>query len=295
MIDFLKWRSASYVFSLTLLLAFAGTCVYRYQTRGHIFSYSIDFTGGVQLLFRADGPIGDISLKDALSLQGWDSATIRTLSGNEFIVRVKEFVSETKGLAQSMLEGLQTTFPEKNIVLLENESVGPGVGETLRWKAMYAVFLGLITLLAYIALRFWSFAYGTGAVIALAHDAFILLALILFLDREISVYVIGGILAILGYSINDTIVIFSQIRDTLKKRSGESLENIVNISLNKTLKRTILTSVSTGLPVTIMFLFGGEALHDLSLVLLVGIIFGTYSSIYVASPVMMYIRSAIGK
>ncbi len=295
MIDFLKWRSASYVFSLTLLLAFAGTCVYRYQTRGHIFSYSIDFTGGVQLLFRADGPIGDISLKDALSLQGWDSATIRTLSGNEFIVRVKEFVSETKGLAQSMLEGLQTTFPEKNIILLENESVGPGVGETLRWKAMYAVFLGLIILLAYIALRFWSFAYAAGAVIALAHDAFVLLALILFLDREISVNVIGGILAILGYSINDTIVIFSQIRDTLKKRSGESLENIVNISLNKTLKRTILTSVSTGLPVTIMFLFGGEALHDLSLVLLVGIIFGTYSSIYVASPVMMYIRSAIGK
>lgn len=295
MIDFLKWRSASYVFSLTLLLAFAGTCVYRYQTRGHIFSYSIDFTGGVQLLFRADSPIGDITLKDALTLQGWDSATIRTLSGNEFIVRVKEFISETKGLAQSMLEGLQNTFPDKNIVLLENESVGPGVGETLRWKAMYAVLLGLIILLAYIALRFWSFAYAAGAVIALAHDAFVLLALVLFLDREISVNVIGGILAILGYSINDTIVIFSQIRDTLKKRSGESFENIVNISLNKTLKRTILTSVSTGLPVTIMFLFGGEALHDLSLVLLVGIIFGTYSSIYVASPVMMYIRSIIGK
>lgn len=295
MIDFLKWRSVSYVFSLTLLLAFAGTCVYRYQTRGHIFSYSIDFTGGVQLLFRADAPIGDLSLKDALALQGWNSATIRALSGNEFIIRVKEFVSETKGLAQSMLEGLQTTFPEKNIILLENESVGPGVGEALRWKAMYAVFLGLIILLAYIALRFWSFAYATGAVVALAHDAFVLLALVLFLDREVSVNIIGGILAILGYSINDTIVIFSQIRDTLKKRSGESLENIVNISLNKTLKRTILTSVSTGLPVSIMFLFGGEALHDLSLVLLVGIIFGTYSSIYVASPVMMYVRSIIGK
>lgn len=294
MIDFLKWRNASALFSLTLLAIFAGASIYRYQTRGHVFSYSIDFTGGVQVLFRSDLPFSDTVLKDALTAQGWEGTSIRMLSGNEAIVRVKEFTAETKDVGDRILTTIQAAFPGNSITLLESESVGPGVGETLRWKSIYAVILVLIALLAYIALRFWSFAFAAGAVVALAHDALVMLALFLLLDREISVNVIGAILAILGYSINDTIVIFSQIRDSFQKHSGESLENNVNVSLNKTFTRTILTSISTGIPVIIMLIFGGEALYDLSLALLVGIIFGTYSSIYVASPVMMYVKARVG-
>ena len=121
----------------------------------------------------------------------------------------------------------------------------------------------------------------------LFHDAILMLAVFLLFDREISVNVIGAILAVMGYSINDTIVIFSQIRDNAKKMSHDSLKTIVNVSLNQTLRRTLLTSISTGLAVVSMLVLGGEALRDFSLALLVGIIVGTYSSIYIASPVMM--------
>ena len=122
---------------------------------------------------------------------------------------------------------------------------------------------------------------------ALCHDAFVMVAVILFLDHDISIDVIGAILAVLGYSINDTIVIFSQIRTNLVKMRGQPLHEIVNTSLNQTLRRTLLTSFSTALTVGSMFFLGGEGLRDFSLTLLVGIIFGTYSSIYIASPIMM--------
>ena len=126
-----------------------------------------------------------------------------------------------------------------------------------------------------------------GAVAALFHDAVVMLAMFLFFDREISTNVICAILAVLGYSINDTIVIFSRIRENLKSMRGTPLRDIINASLNHTLKRTLLTSISTGLPVGVMLIFGGEALFDISFALLIGIVFGTYSSIYIASPIMM--------
>ncbi len=147
--------------------------------------------------------------------------------------------------------------------------------------------LGLILMLMYIAWRFWSFAYASGAIVALFHDAIVILLFFLLFDKEISMNVIGAIMAVLGYSVNDTIVIFSRIRENLKSMRGVSTDQVVNISLNQTLRRTILTSASTGLVVMALILLGGEALRDLSLALFIGIVFGTYSSIYIASPVML--------
>ena len=139
-------------------------------------------------------------------------------------------------------------------------------------------------------MRFWSIAFATGAILALVHDALVMLAIFLFLDREISINFIAAVLTVLGYSINDTIVIFSQIREFMKKRRGVPLEQNVNDSLNYTLRRTMLTSISTGLPVLVMLFFGGDALQDFSLALLIGIIFGIYSSVYIASPMMMLLQ-----
>ena len=290
MINFLKYRTITALLSSGLMIAFVGVALYQYKARGSVYSYSVDFTGGTQVLFGFDQAVDSALIREVLVSQGWKSAATREFGKNEIMVRVKEFEGDTVGLGERMKLTIQQAMPENAVSTLQTESVGAGVGADLRSKSFYAVVIALLFMLGYIALRFWSFAFATGAIVSLAHDAVIMLAIFLFLDREISINFIAAILTVLGYSINDTIVIFSQIREYMKRRKGEPLEVIVNDSLNHTLRRTILITVSTLLPVTVMLLFGGEALQDFSLALLIGIIFGTYSSVYVASPIMMILQ-----
>ncbi|HXW85908.1 MAG TPA: protein translocase subunit SecF [Candidatus Bathyarchaeia archaeon] len=285
MINFLKARLFAALFSALLLGSFFVTAWYKYRTYGRVFTYSIDFTGGTQVLLKAEKTISTSDVKNIL-LDQWSGADVRSFSETEIMVRVKE-VSTTADVDRQIHAYLEQRMPEYHFTILQSDSVGAGVGQMLRWKSARAVLFAIIAMLLYIALRFWSFAFALGAVVALFHDAFAILACFLFLDREISINVIGAILAILGYSINDTIIIFTQIRNQLAKMGHASLTDVVNTSLNVTLRRTILTSVSTALPVIAMILFGGEALFDFSLALLIGLIFGTYSSIYIASPIMM--------
>lgn len=287
MIDVLKYRGLSLLVSLSIIAATIGGYVYKERSRGYAFSYSVDYTGGTQVIFKFDTPVSTSEVKEILEKKGWAGAATREFSEQEILVRVKEFSNDAKGLADRMRKALAGELKGNNVVVLQNEGVSPGVGADLRWKSFRAVFFALLAMLAYIAWRFWSAAFALGAVVALFHDAMVMLAVFLLFDREISVNVIGAILAVLGYSINDTIVIFAQIRDNLKKMKDAPLGTIVNKSINHTLKRTMLTSLSTGLTVGSMFFLGGEALRDFSLALLVGIIFGTYSSIFIASPVMM--------
>jgi len=286
MINFLKYRGLTALASLSIFIAFIGIIIYRQKTRGYVFTYSIDFTGGTQIQLKFDKPVTVSQIRDIVS-ERWENPVIRYLSDHEFIIRVQEFEHDAKGLGEQLRQAVDEGFPEHDVELLQSERVGPGVGKALRWKSIRAVLIALIAMLGYIALRFWSFGFAMGAVAALFHDAVIMLVMFLLLDRAISINIIGAILVVFGYSINDTIVIFSQIRKHLKTMKNASLAQVVNTSLNHTLKRTILTSVSTGLPLCIMLFFGGEALRDISLALLSGIVFGTYSSIYIASPVMM--------
>jgi preprotein translocase SecF subunit len=284
--DFLKYRPLVALFTLGIVGAFIGTYVYRVNERGEAFSYSVDFTGGTQALFKFVKPVSGSQVREILERNGWKNPVLREFSAeNEIIVRVKEFESNAEGIGERMQTALNAELPETK--LLRIEGVGAGMGAELRWKSIRAVLIALIAMLMYIALTFWSSAFAIGAVVALCHDAFVMVAVILFLDHDISIDVIGAILAVLGYSINDTIVIFAQIRTNLVKMRDKSLEEIVNASLNQTLRRTLLTSFSTALTVGSMFFLGGEGLRDFSLTLLVGIIFGTYSSIYIASPIMM--------
>lgn len=290
MINFLKYRTATALAFLALLIAFGVVAVYRYQTRGSVYTYSVDFTGGTQILFEFDNPVDSTQVRQIVVDAGLVSASTREFGKNEILVRAKEFESDNVGLGERIRAALQDKMPDNPVRVLQTESVGAGVGADLRSKSVYAVIIALLFMLGYIAMRFWSFAFATGAIVALAHDAVIMLAIFLFLDREISINFIAAVLAVLGYSINDTIVIFAQVREFLKKRKDVPLETIVNDSLNYTLRRTMLLSVSTGLPVLVMLLFGGEALYDFSLALLIGIFFGTYSSVFVASPIMMLLQ-----
>lgn len=272
------------------LLASLGVYIYKWQTRGYTFVYSVDFTGGTQVLLKFQKPVDVCELKDILENNGWKNPITREFSApEEVLVRVSEFSNDPKGLAERMRLAIESKLPENQVTILQNEAVGPGVGQALRWNFFWAVLIALIAILIYIAIRFWSFAFAAGAIVALIHDPVAILGVFLMFDREISINVIGVILAVIGYSINDTIVIFSRIRDNLVKMKGATLYEIVNTSINKTLRRSVLTSLATALTVLAMLIFGGEALRDFSLALLIGIVFGTYSSIYIASPVMMWL------
>ena len=290
MINFLKYRKLTALSSLALIVAFGGVAIYRQQTRGSVYTYSVDFTGGTQVLFAFDQAVDAAQIKQIVAGSGWVNASIREFGKNEIMVRVAEFEGDTIGLGERMKLAIQQALPGNGVHILQTESVGAGVGADLRSKSARAIFVAMILMLFYIATRFWSFAFAAGAILALVHDAIVMLAIFLFLDREISINFIAAILTVLGYSINDTIVIFSQIREFMRKRKDVPLAETVNESLNYTLRRTMLTSISTGLPVIVMLIFGGEALQDFSLALLVGIVFGTYSSIYVASPIMMLLQ-----
>lgn len=283
MINFLKYRNISLLFSTSFVL-FTIVSFFVVGLR-----YSVDFEGGTQILLSFSMPTGAQTVKDILSKGGWPSIVAREFSKKEVLVRVKEFASDSKGEAERVRTTIQNALADTTVTIESKDSVGPAAGETLRQKAIYALLLGLLLMLLYIAIRF-QFSFSVGAVLALLHDAFFILGFFMILNKEISPNIIVAILTILGSSINDTIVIFSRIRENMKKMAQATLSNIVNVSINETLRRTILTSVSTALALLPILLIGGATLRDLSMALLVGIVVGTYSSIYVASPLMMLLH-----
>ncbi len=287
-IDFLKYRYFAAFFSCALLAA--GVAGYLY--RGG-FVYSVDFSGGTRVLYKFSNPIGSEQLKTTLVKQGWGDAVIRELGNSDVAIRVKDFTPDIAGLAEKMKSGLQEEFPDTVITIEEVNTVGPAAGKMLFLNSLIALMLGLLLMLLYIAWRFWSFSFGIGAMIAIFHDAIAILTVFACFGLEISPNVICAILAMLSYSINDTIIIFSRIRENMAKEKGKDIEVIVNESINQTLRRTLMTSFATTLAAGALFVFGGEALHTLSLSFLIGIVIGTYSSIYVASPVMLALRSRI--
>jgi preprotein translocase subunit SecF len=217
----------------------------------------------------------------------WKGTVYNIIDANEIIIRVKDTPETIENLDQKIQATIDAVSTDNPGRILQKNSLSGSVGESLRYASIKAVIIALLLMLLYIAFRF-EFAFGFGAVVALLHDPIAVLSVFLFINREISIDVIGGLLAVLGYSINDTIVIFTQIRKNLKIMKGQPLSVIVDTSINQTLRRTILTSVATTLVVGSMFVFGGDAIRSLSLAILIGIIVGTYSSIFVASSIMMY-------
>lgn len=281
MIDFLRYRYVCAIFSLALV---ATTGIAFYINKG--FRYSVDFTGGTQILLKLSKKISPDDIKDVLKKNGYESVDLREFSNNEILVRVQKFEADAQGVGERIKSALEGDITDLSAQILQADSVGPNVGESLKWNSIKALIIAVLCMLGYIALRF-KFAFSIGAIIALIHDTLAIVACFLLINMEINPDVIAAILLILGYSVNDTIVIFARIRENLQKFRDKPVYEIVNLSINETLRRTILTSFATLLVVVSLFILGGEALRSLSLALLIGITFGTYSSIYIASPVML--------
>jgi len=282
-IDFLKYRYVWLAVSIGYLLI--GLTFYFIKGG---FKYYIDFTGGAELRVAFDRSVETSKVRSVMSDAGWKDAIIQNVSNSDkdFLIRVGSLSSETESKIKSALgSGISD-----NKVRIENiQWVGAEVGKDTTQNAMIAVLLCLLILLFYLGVRF-EFRFGLGALAALVHDVLAVLVLLLLLEEPISLDVLAAILAILGYSVHDTIVIFSRMRENLKKLKGISDYDIANLSINQTLNRTLLTSFATLLSVISILVLGGHALHGLALVMFIGIIVGTYSSIYIASPVMLALK-----
>ena len=286
MIDFLKYR---YVCLVTSVL-FIGVGAVAYIQRGG-FDYHIDFVGGTELTVSFEKPTSIDDLRRGAQDKGWKDLTIQSIgyadaaSGNyhEFLVRMAE---TDDGIENRFSTDIASAITGNKMEVRGVSRVGADVGKDIQSNAMWAIIWSLLIILLYVSFRS-KYRYAAGAVVAIAHDMLAVLVIFILMGEQISVPVLAAILAILGYSLNDTLVIFSRVRENLKKMKGASEIEVVNVSINQTLRRTMLTSITTLLTVLSIFFLGGEALHGFALAMIIGVVFGTYSSVYIASPVML--------
>ncbi|MBI3815380.1 MAG: protein translocase subunit SecF [Nitrospinae bacterium] len=252
------------------------------------FNYGIDFSGGtmVQLLFKEDVHIDKVR-NGLVKIAMGDSIIQHYGSSKEVIIRTKASSDVLEDIGKKIKGSLESEFPKEGFEVRRVEMVGPKVGKDLRQKALLSLFYAMLFMLAYIWWRF-EFAFGLGAIIALAHDVLITVGVISITNTEFDLTIVAALLTIVGYSINDTIVVYDRIRENLKDMRREGYAAIINRSINETLSRTILTSFTVFLVAIILFLFGGEVIHGFSLALVIGVIAGTYSSIYIASPIVIF-------
>jgi preprotein translocase SecF subunit len=276
-IHFMKYRRYFYVFSAAIVLAIVAWLVVNGGPH-----YSVDFTGGTLLQMQTAKPIAADEVRKAVDAAGFRGAELQSSGkGDEFLIRLRS-QDPKKDPFTEIQTALVKLDPTSGPTLRRIEAVGPKIGEELRSKALWAVLLSLGAMLVYVGIRY-EFKFAVGAVIAVFHDVFAALGVICFLHREVSLTVIAALLTLAGYSINDTIVVFDRIRERSKQLHKLSHEEMMNTAMNETLSRTIITSLTVFLATLALYLFGGEVINDFALAMLAGVVFGTYSSIYVAS------------
>ena len=285
-IDFIGKRKIALMISALMILISLGALA----VKG--LNFGIDFTGGtlVEVKFDKAPTIADV--RSSISPKGYGNAVIQEFgSPEEILIRVQnKDGEESSTISTAILDGLSEKFTADAIEMRRVEFVGPQVGEELTQAGIMAVLIAMLAILIYITFRF-EFRFALGADAALLHDITIILGLFAITGKEFSLPVIAALLTVIGYSLNDTIVVFDRIRENFtanrKRKTPADEISVVNGSINQTLGRTLMTSVTTLLVVLALFVLGGEVIHDFAFALIAGILVGTYSSIYVASPVMM--------
>ncbi|MBU0517754.1 protein translocase subunit SecF [bacterium] len=252
-------------------------------------NYSIDFLGGTTIQLRFEKPVSEGEVRDALAtigIAGSEVKRITEVGGEpEILIRIKK-----TEISEESVENIKTALTENisgnPFEVRSVDAVGPKIGAELRTQAILATLVSLGFILIYISIRF-ELIFGLGAVLALFHDVIITLGIFSVMNKEISLTIVAAFLTIVGYSMNDTIVVFDRIRENLKRLRTLKLEEILNISINQTLSRTIITCVTTLFAVVVLFIFGGSVIRDFALAIIIGVVIGTYSSIYIASPILI--------
>ena len=288
--DFIKpWRLMA---GATIALIVAGLVALAMNG----MNYSIDFTGGTLMQLKFNQPPNVADIRGALDQAGIHGAEIQQFgTPTDFTVRaqdrrnVGEQAAGAENVSQRIQQVLTQRFGAGNFTVARTEAVGPRVGDELRRNALYAILASFVLTLVYLAVRF-QFRFGVAAVLATAHDIFTTLAFIKLMNIEVSLTVIAAILTVIGYSLNDTIIIFDRVRENLKKQRKEPLYDVLNRSINETLPRSVLTHATTLAATLALLIFAGEVIRPFAWVMAWGIFTGTFSSIYVAGPMLLWIE-----
>jgi preprotein translocase subunit SecF len=281
-IDFVGKRKLALIVSAVMILTGLASLVVNGGP-----NYGIDFVGGTLVQVKFAENTDAARIKDGLGSLELGSVVVQRFGDdpNEFLIRVQES-GEGKDLSGLISGSLESVYGEGKVDIRRVEMVGPQVGKDLRQKGLLSISYAMIGILVYIAWRF-ELRYAIGAIIALLHDVLITLGAFSITGREIDLPIIAAFLAIIGYSLNDTIIVYDRIRENYGKHQKLGFGEVVNRSINETLSRTILTSGTTLLVVLALFIFGGGVIHNFAFAMLVGILVGTYSSIFVASPLLI--------
>lgn len=284
-IDFLGIRRSAFLLSGILI----GASIISVIIHGGL-NYGIDFAGGTLVQVKFSEPTQVETIKENLASIGLDRSLVQRFGErgeNEYLIRVEKSLSDLEGLSGQIAEALQEAYGKDGVEIRRTEMVGPKVGKDLKRKGILAIVYALIGILIYISWRFKSFIYAVGAIVALAHDVMITVGVFSIANKEFTLPIVAAILTIIGYSLNDTIVVYDRIRENRRKMRREPFAKVMNSSINETLGRTLLTSLTTLTVVVILLVFGGGVIHDFAFALMIGILAGTYSSIFVASPIIL--------
>lgn len=290
-INFMASRKIAFILSGTFILIGIASLIFHGGPR-----YSVDFRGGTFMEIRFEDKADPAKIlnieisrvRKVFNDFNLGEAEIKHYGSTQEIAARADVISNTDALMNDIVVDLAKEFPDYNVIEMRKETVGPKVGKELVGGAILAILWAIIFILIYIMWRF-ELRFGIGAVIALVHDVLITVGIFSILNKEISIAIVAALLTIVGYSLNDTIVVYDRIRENLKafKRKSFDFAGIINHSINETLSRTIITSGTTLLVVLVLFFFGGEVIKDFAFALLCGIVVGTYSSIYIASPILV--------
>ncbi|OGW49871.1 MAG: protein-export membrane protein SecF [Nitrospirae bacterium GWC2_57_9] len=287
-IDFMGWKKVS--FAVSGILMALGIIALVQIGRGKA-NLGIDFVGGttIQLSFKNEVPID--KARAALDRSGLQGASIQEVGEkeNKILIRLRE----SEGASDKVQNTFRQEFPENPFEVYSIMEIGPAIGKALQRDSLLAITISIIAIIIYIAFRF-QFKFGVAAAIATVHDVLAVLGIFYLLNKEFNLLVITALLTLAGYSLTDTVVIFDRIREDLKKNKRDPLPKIVNGSINEVLSRTIITSLTVILVLVPLAIWGGEVLHDFSIALLMGVMIGSLSSIFVASPILVVWQERAG-
>ena len=291
-IDFIGKRK--YAFVLSAALALLGVITVLQIARGRA-NTGIDFAGGTAVQLQFEQPVHLDEARALLEREGFPDAELQQFTdGNKLLVRVKKHTTIQEKTADRLVDVFRKGFVSNPFVIDSTTEIGPTVGAKLQRDAVKAIAIAMIGIVLYIALRF-EFRFGVAAAVATFHDVLAVLGVMWLLDKEINLLIVTALLTLAGYSLTDTVVVFDRIRENLRTRRRDDLAQVINQGINQVLSRTIVVSLTVFLVLVALFFFGGEVLHDFSFALLLGVVIGTYSSIFVASPLLLLWPGAKGK
>ncbi|MBM4254462.1 MAG: protein translocase subunit SecF [Deltaproteobacteria bacterium] len=281
--DFVHYLKPAITFSLVLILLGLASLVYRGGP-----NYGVDFVGGTVVHVKFTQPTSIADIRQALATTNIPGGIVQDFgqSGNEFLIRLPVAETVTEDIANKVQQGLVSKFGQQAFEVRRIEAVGPKVGRDLQRKAILAVAFSALVMGIYVAIRFEP-RFGVGTAVALFHDALITIGALSLMNIEFDLTVVAALLTVVGFSVNDTVIVCDRIRENMRKMRREGVLNIINRSINDTLSRTIITNGTAILVVLVLYFLGGEVIHGFAFTLLIGFIVGTYSSIYIASPIVL--------